>query len=286
MSGHQIKVSGGVSNPAAVLVPPASSRHWGRRGGGSREVRTRQLPAGSRRYDERRTAGFQPALGRTVGDSREARTGQLPGWKPAVRLAGFQLALHPLHHRARDADMVHAGWRHRGYLPHFDGPGATQHVVFGLADAFPDESNAPEEQGARFRWREAVLHRGSGECLLRGLAAEAMEGVLLHFDGERYSLFAWCVMPNHVHALVATNKGWPLSRIVHSWKSFSANAVNKLAGRSGRLWRREYYDHFVRTNTEFDDTRCYIENNPVAAGLVGAPDEWRWSSAWAGRSVA
>src|SRR5688572_14856042 len=132
--------------------------------------------------------------------------------------------------------MAHAGWRHRGYLPHFDGPDATQHVVFGLADAFPDESEAPEEQKARFHWRETALHRGMGACLLRGIAADAVEGGLLHFHGERYSLSAWCIMPNHVHALVTTDRGWPLSRIVHSWKSFSANAVNRLSGRAGRLW--------------------------------------------------
>jgi putative DNA methylase len=89
-------------------------------------------------------------------------------------------------------------------------------------------------------------------------------------------------MPNHVHALLVTEHMQPLSRIVHSWKSYSANGVNKLLSRSGRLWRREYYDHFVRDVDEYVAVVDYIENNPVSAGLVQIASDWRWSSAWSG----
>lgn len=178
--------------------------------------------------------------------------------------------------------MVHAGWRSRGYLPHYDGSWATQHVVFGLADAFPDEAEAPENAQERLEWREAHFHRGYGECVLRGAAAAIVENALLHFDGLRYALTAWCVMPNHVHVLATTAHMWPLSKIVHAWKSFSAKRVNQLLKRSGRLWRREYYDHFVRSDEECSTTVAYIENNPVSAGFVTEASAWRWSSAWQG----
>ena len=52
---------------------------------------------------------------------------------------------------------------------------------------------------------------------------------LRHFDGERYRLLAWCIMPNHVHGLVETSESWPLAAIVHSWKSYTANQLNRLA---------------------------------------------------------
>jgi REP element-mobilizing transposase RayT len=179
--------------------------------------------------------------------------------------------------------MTGEGWRSRGYLPHFDHADMIQHVVFGMADAFVDERQAPEDAKARYHWRERGLDEGHGACLLVGEAAIIVEDALLHFDRERYGLYAWCVMPNHVHVLVGLIQGWPLSKIVHSWKSFAANGVNAFYNRTGALWRREYYDHFMRSEEEFQTARAYIERNPVAAGLVSAPEDWRWSSAWSGR---
>jgi REP element-mobilizing transposase RayT len=159
-----------------------------------------------------------------------------------------------------------------------------QHVVFGLADAFSDESG-PEDARARLSWRDEMLDQGLGAKLLKGEAASLVERALLHFDGERYRLFAWCVMPNHVHVLLQQLPGSPLDQAVHSWKSYTANAINKVYGRSGRLWRREYFDHFMRDDFELSKTRTYIEDNPVKAGLVERANLWRWSSAWDGREA-
>ncbi|MFZ2030694.1 MAG: transposase [Vitreimonas sp.] len=181
--------------------------------------------------------------------------------------------------------MLGEGWRSRGYLPHFDRAETTQHVVFGLIDAFADESEAPDDVDARHVWRERKLDEGLGACLLSGEAAAIVESALLHFDAERYGLFAWCIMPNHVHVLVGLMQEWPLSKIVHSWKSFAANKVNAIHGRTGQLWRREYYDRFMRSESEFQTARAYIERNPVTAGLIDSPEKWRWSSAWSGRAV-
>lgn len=91
-------------------------------------------------------------------------------------------------------------------------------------------------------------------------------------------------MPNHVHVIVEQTAGWPLNRIVHSWKSFTANEINRILERAGALWQREYFDRYMRTDEQFLTTKRYVQANPVAAGLCGAPGEWRWSSAWSGRT--
>ncbi len=98
---------------------------------------------------------------------------------------------------------------------------------------------------------------------------------LRHFDGTRYHLHAWCVMPNHVHVVFTAQDD--LASILHSWKSYTANRANKLLGRSGEFWQREYYDHLVRDEADF--ARCveYTLNNPVKAGLCQTPEEWPWS---------
>jgi putative DNA methylase len=56
---------------------------------------------------------------------------------------------------------------------------------------------------------------------------------------------------------------------------------NRILGQRGHFWQDESYDHLVRSDGEFDRIRNYIEQNPVKAGLAKAPEEFRWSSAYA-----
>jgi len=46
------------------------------------------------------------------------------------------------------------------------------------------------------------------------------------------------------------------------------------------FWQIESFDHWARNQIEFQRIVSYIENNPVKAGLVLSPQDWRWSSAW------
>ncbi len=104
---------------------------------------------------------------------------------------------------------------------------------------------------------------GHGACWLGDpRIARLVEEALLHFDGKRYRLIAWCVMPNHVHALVETREEWPLAGIVHSWKSFTAHRANRILKRSGDFWLREYFDRFIRDDRHFENAVGYIEINP------------------------
>jgi alanyl-tRNA synthetase len=104
-----------------------------------------------------------------------------------------------------------------------------------------------------------------------------MAGALKHFDGDRYRLYAWCVMPNHVHVVFRPNPGFKIESILHSWKSFTAHECNKLLGRDGEFWRRESYDRLIRDAAEFEEKVEYTLNNPLAAGLKNWT--WVWSIA-------
>ena len=121
---------------------------------------------------------------------------------------------------------------------------------------------------------------GRGECHLgRAEIGAAVRDALVRFDGERYQLLAWCVMPNHVHVLIKQRHGFPLADIVRSWKSFTARKANAILGRSGRFWMREYHDRRIRDEAHLSRAILYIENNPVKAGLCERPEDWPWSSA-------
>ena len=144
------------------------------------------------------------------------------------------------------------------------------------------DAGAPrEDRQAELRRRvENYLDAGHGACWLgRPEIAELVEGALLRFDAERYSLLAWCVMPNHVHALIETRAGFPMGKVLHSWKSFTSSKANKLLGQRGEFWQREYLDRYVRNAEHFEKVIAYIEENPVKAGLAQVKTAWRWSSA-------
>jgi len=113
---------------------------------------------------------------------------------------------------------------------------------------------------------QAKLDEGHGSCLLSkpgnaGIVARAME----HFDGERYLLGDYVVMPNHVHVLLVPLDGFSLTEILRSWKTFTAREINLREGRSGGLWQRESFDHIVRSREQLERIRKYVAENP--AGL-------------------
>ena len=86
-------------------------------------------------------------------------------------------------------------------------------------------------------------------------------------------------MPNHVHVLIDVRSGHPVPRIVHSWKSFTAKEIGRIADVQGRLWQPDYWDRAIRDEAHFAAAVDYILQNPVAAGLVEREEDWPWSGA-------
>lgn len=142
--------------------------------------------------------------------------------------------------------------KHRGaYLPHWTRAGGSYFVTFRMTGSLPaslqkeieclraDISGIALQDGRsltdseleameELHFRELdVLERNKGNRLLENdQAAEIVAKALRHFDGERYRLFAWAIMPNHVHVVFDPIGKWQLTQILHSWKSFTANAAN------------------------------------------------------------
>ncbi|HET9210620.1 MAG TPA: transposase, partial [Thermoanaerobaculia bacterium] len=111
-----------------------------------------------------------------------------------------------------------------------------QALTFRLHDAVPEEvvqtwkrklawiENLPAADPREVKLRKLIARyedAGHGACWLRNPRIAALvEDSLLHFDGQRYRVIAWCIMPNHVHALIETQMQFSLSSVLHSWKSF------------------------------------------------------------------
>lgn len=191
-----------------------------------------------------------------------------------------------------------ASKRGRKALPHWELEGGCYAVMFRLGDSLPQnvlESFIQERDALAEALRskgaltaaemqslvrvmnekvDAWLDAGYGAChLRRSEVAAVVADALGAFHWDRYCLVAWCVMPNHVHAVVQPLEGFTLERVMHSWKSYTAHACNRIIGRTGGFWQRESYDHLLRNAQEMEHAVEYALTNPEHSGLRGWP--WR-----------
>ena len=174
------------------------------------------------------------------------------------------------------------GWYSRGYIPHFDSPETIQHAVFRTFGSLPSHLMAtlPTDKIARSRAIDFELDRSQhGRTLLNIEVSALVQSVLVHFDGQRHRLLAWCIMPNHVHAVFEQIAGWQLGGVIKSWKGVSTRLINQRTGSTGQFWAPDFYDRYMRNEAHLMQTIHYVDNNPVHARLVTAAQDWQFSSA-------
>ncbi len=172
-----------------------------------------------------------------------------------------------------------------GNLPHWRQGEVTYFVTFRTADSIPREKllhweeervlwlaahPEPHDETTRGDYQDrfpARLEQWLDEChgacvLARPDIKQLVESALMHFDGTRYHLGEFVVMPNHVHALVMPLAPWALSEILHTWKSYTAHQINRVLGQTGSFWQKESFDHIVRSAAALDHFTRYIRENP------------------------
>jgi putative transposase len=89
------------------------------------------------------------------------------------------------------------------------------------------------------------------------------------------SLYAYVIMPEHVHLLLSEPEDRILSSTIRVLKGESSKL---LKGKRDHLWQPRYYDFNVFTTRKFVEKIRYIHRNPVTRGLVTKPEDYRWSS--------
>ena len=213
--------------------------------------------------EDDRSAGVSPAVSgasRPRFDDIDIRTGgRLPHWTAdhAVYFVTFRL------YGSLPANLLHEVREERARL--------AQEIQ--RRDSRATRQDLKRLARLSTRVFERALDEGGGPCFLKHPdVAELVAGALRRYDRDRYILYAWCIMPNHVHVVVAPLRSIPLERITHTWKSYTAKAANHLLRRTGAFWQKESYDHILRTDEELTRAVAYVVGNPGKARLEG----WRW----------
>ena len=203
----------------------------------------------------------------------------------------------------------------RRNLPHWDVPGTAYFVTTCLEGSIPatgrlDMANHRDELKQRprptglsendwetTRWKlgfARMEHWLDERPAIRHLADPALAGIVVDalrfFEGVRYDLLAFAVMPSHLHWVFRPSADWiagfesstrsPRQRIVHSINRHTALRCNAALETAGSFWQRESYDHWIRDARELERIVLYVEGNPVKAKLVESAELWPFSSAY------
>ena len=91
---------------------------------------------------------------------------------------------------------------------------------------------------------------------------------------ERLRWFCVVVMPDHIHAVIQLGSKQTLSRLIQSFKSYTAKQINACLGRSGSIWQPAYHDHGIRQEESLNAIIEYCYQNPVRSGLVKAAKDY------------
>ena len=101
----------------------------------------------------------------------------------------------------------------------------------------------------------------------------------------RCHVHAYVLMTNHVHLLVTPLQEYGISAFMQSLGKRYVQYINRTYRRTGTLWEGRYKAGLIDSRAYLLTCMRYIELNPVRAGMVEAPGEYRWSShnanAWA-----
>ena len=103
----------------------------------------------------------------------------------------------------------------------------------------------------------------------------------LHDNGTKFDLAIAVVMPDHVHMIftpqinIEAKEMYSLAELMDAVKGASAHGINKMLGRTGRVWQTESFDHVLRSSENVDAKIAYVAENPVRRGLVKVSMDYR-----------
>lgn len=138
-------------------------------------------------------------------------------------------------------------------LPHYEQPGSVYFITFRTVKGFT----------------------------LSDLAKDiTLTSIQFHTD-KKYILHACVIMETHVHIILhpqEKSRGtfYSIAQIMHAIKSYSAIRIQRMLNSKGSIWLDENYDRIIRDKDEYQEKMNYITYNPVKAGLVDEPAEYKW----------
>ena len=196
------------------------------------------------------------------------------------------------------AEIIHTEARWRSQLPHWEVRGHWHFVTIRCQGSLPAqarekvknihrslqeiEANDPafaQLQRQYFLTTEKYLDSAEGFAPLTTSAiCERMLSALEKVEEDGWHLGEAVIMPNHLHFLIIQQPvpSLPLKETIERLKGRSARWANQELKRSGRFWQEDWFDRWMRHESERLKTIRYIRNNPVKARLARNWNDYPW----------
>ncbi|MBM3246518.1 MAG: hypothetical protein FJZ13_04240 [Candidatus Omnitrophica bacterium] len=94
----------------------------------------------------------------------------------------------------------------------------------------------------------------------------------------QFRVYAYCLMPNHVHLLGETEMPALLSKFMHGLNRNYTSYFNNKYEKVGHLWQGRFKSKIITRDKYLLDCINYIELNPVRSGLADMPLQYKWNS--------
>ena len=159
-------------------------------------------------------------------------------------------------------------------LPHIDLLEHYQFITFRTNDSLDgylkkiytsEEKNSKKQMLA-----DSYLDNSNKGAYLYDNKIDIFKKIIFDKNHELYELVSFAIMPNHIHLLLKQKAS--LVDIIKYIKGKSAIELNRVLGKNGQFWARDYYDRGIRDNAHFSTIYEYILNNPTKANLIDAED--------------
>jgi putative transposase len=107
--------------------------------------------------------------------------------------------------------------------------------------------------------------------------AQFVRQLLRARDEYRWTLHAYCLLPNHFHLIVEATR-LDLSSGMHRLAGRYAQRFNERYDRVGHVFQNRFSSYVIESEEHFARALAYVHANPIEAGLCAQAEEWRWSS--------
>ena len=121
--------------------------------------------------------------------------------------------------------------------------------------------------GSRYFITICCKERATNSLAISDVAESLLNSVSIRENLNQWYVYIMMIMPDHLHLIARFGKGNGVERTIQSLKRYHARE-------DGIVWQSGFFEHRLRSESEFTDKFYYVLRNPVRKQLVADPKEW------------
>ncbi len=142
-------------------------------------------------------------------------------------------------------------------------------MSFQSRKTLPHEVPSWVKAGSLYFFTQCLQDRTRVDLVQPDTAQVLLAAAQDYHDRQIWFLRLFMLMPVHLHALISFPSAGAISAGWRNWKRYTAKGT-------GIVWRRDFFEHRIRSDESWELKARYIRENPVRKGLVAEAGQWPW----------